>query len=125
MGSFTGLSSSAYALPALPLPAFNHPHFGNFGWTIALAIVVAIASQAIMRGGRVTHRIATPRPFLALPLAALIIAGLAIAFSQATDKSVNEVLFSGQTQLPGLISNAAGYSLGALALLILCKGVAY
>ena len=30
MGSFTGLSSSAYAISALPLPAFGHPHLGNF-----------------------------------------------------------------------------------------------
>ena len=36
MGSFTGLSSSAYALSALPLPAFGSPHVANFGWTIAL-----------------------------------------------------------------------------------------
>jgi hypothetical protein len=35
------------------------------------------------------------------------------------------VLFSGQTQLPSLIQGAAGWSLGALALLIVCKGVAY
>ena len=33
--------------------------------------------------------------------------------------------FSGQDQLPGLISSASTWSIGALALLILCKGLAY
>jgi hypothetical protein len=35
------------------------------------------------------------------------------------------VLFSGQTQLPSLIEGAAGWSVGALVLLIACKGLAY
>jgi hypothetical protein len=35
------------------------------------------------------------------------------------------VLFSGQDQLPQLIHTAAGWSVGALLLLILCKGLAY
>jgi len=35
------------------------------------------------------------------------------------------VLFSGQDQLPGLIESAAGWSVGALVLLLVCKGIAY
>jgi H+/Cl- antiporter ClcA len=35
------------------------------------------------------------------------------------------VLFSGQDQLPGLIASSAKYSVGALLLLLLCKGLAY
>jgi hypothetical protein len=35
------------------------------------------------------------------------------------------VLFSGQDQLPQLIHSAAGWSVGALLLLLLCKGLAY
>ncbi len=125
MGSFTGLSSSAYALGALPLPAFGHPDLGDFGWSIALAIVVAVLARVIMRGGLTTYRIVTPRPLLLLPLGGLIIAGLVILFSQVTNKSIDEVLFSGQAQLPGLVAHAGTYSLGALALLIVCKGIAY
>src|SRR6202000_471936 len=36
-----------------------------------------------------------------------------------------EVLFSGQDQLPGLVQQAAGWSVGALVLLIVTKGLAY
>ena len=60
-----------------------------------------------------------------LPIVGLIIAGFAIAFHGATDKSVNEVLFSGQEALPGLLTQAGSWSLGALALLIVFKGLAY
>ena len=125
MGSFTGLSTAAYALAALPLPSFRDPHVANFGWTIALGIVVAAGAQLIMRGGLDTYRIVKRRLLVALPLVALLIAGIAIGFGQATGKSVDEVLFSGQDQLPGLVTHAGSYSLGALALLVVCKGVAY
>jgi H+/Cl- antiporter ClcA len=125
MGSFTGLSSSAYAISPVPLASFGHPHLGNFAWTIALGIAIAAGTQVIMRGGVGILAIAKPRPLIVLPLAGLLIAGLAIAFSQATSHSVDEVLFDGQAQLPGLAAQAGSYSLGALALLIVCKGAAY
>ena len=52
-------------------------------------------------------------------------AGLAVGFAGATGKSSSEVLFSGQDQLPQLIQSAAGWSFGALLLLVACKGLAY
>jgi H+/Cl- antiporter ClcA len=125
MGSFTGLSTSAYALGALPLPHFGAPHVGNFAWTIALAAAVAAGTQVVIRGGKETYRIVARRPLLLLVPVALLVAGLAIGFSQATGKTANEVLFSGQDQLPGLAAQAGSYSVGALALLLACKGLAY
>jgi H+/Cl- antiporter ClcA len=89
IGSFTGLSSSAYALSALPLPKFDHLHIANFGWAIALAIAVAIGCHVIVRAGRITYRMVAPRPWMLLPAVGLIVAGLAIAFSQITGHSVN------------------------------------
>jgi H+/Cl- antiporter ClcA len=35
------------------------------------------------------------------------------------------VLFSGQSALPALVQHAAGWTVGALALLLVCKGLAY
>jgi H+/Cl- antiporter ClcA len=55
----------------------------------------------------------------------VLVAGLAIGFGQATDKSSSEVLFSGQSALPGLVTNAAEWSVGALLLLVVCKSLAY
>jgi H+/Cl- antiporter ClcA len=125
MGSFTGLSTSAYSLGALPLQNLARPDIAQFAWTIALALAVALVARLIMRAGLTTHAIVKPRLMLALPLAGLAVSGLAIAFSQASDKGVEDVLFSGQSQLPGLISNAGTWSLSALALLLVFKGIAY
>ena len=125
MGSFTGLSTSAYALGALPLPSFPRPDAGNFAWSIGLAIVVAVGAHVIVRGGRKTYQVVSPRALLLLPLVGLIIAGLAVAFSEITGKGTDEILFSGQDQLPGLVSAAGTYSVGALALVVGFKGIAY
>jgi H+/Cl- antiporter ClcA len=125
MGSFTGLSSSAYALGPLPVQHFARPSFGQFAWTIALALAVALAAFVIRQGGLGTHRVVERRLFLTLPVAGLAVSGLAIAFHQTSGRSVEEVLFSGQDQLPGLVSQAGTWSLSALALLLAFKGVAY
>jgi len=125
IGSVTGLSTSDYALGALPLPSFAEPTVAEFAWTFGLAIAIAIGVQVIMRIGRATERAATPRPFLALPLIGLVVAGLAYAFGQITDQPAVSVLLSGQDALPKLVSDAGSWSLSALAWLIVFKGVAY
>ncbi|MBV9363378.1 MAG: hypothetical protein JOY89_04015 [Solirubrobacterales bacterium] len=99
---------------------------GEFGWTIALAIAVGVITSIVMRGGLLTHRIVSRRkPVVLLPAIGLVVGGLAIAFAQATGKSVNEVLFSGQAQLPGLVGQPGTWSLAALSWLIVFKGLAY
>jgi H+/Cl- antiporter ClcA len=125
MGSFTGLSTSAYALGALPLPVFHHPTVGNFAWTIVLGLAIAAIAFLIRTGGVWTQRLVAPRPLVWLPLCGLVVSGLAIAFSQASGKGVSEVLFSGQDALPGLVSGAGTWSLSALALLVCFKGLGY
>jgi H+/Cl- antiporter ClcA len=125
MGSWTGLSTSAYALGALALPAFPRPDLADFGWTILLAAAVAIAVFVVVDLALATLPVVTARPWLLLPAAALLVAGLAIAFHQATGRAVDEVLFSGQDALPGLVRSPAGWSLSALALLIVFKGLAW
>jgi H+/Cl- antiporter ClcA len=126
MGSWTGLNRSAIALgPLGHLPHFGAPTVGEFGWTIALAIAIGICVHFVMRGGLLTLKFSAPRPFVVLPVIGLIVAGLAIAFSQAEGHSINWVLFSGESSLPGLVAQAGGWSIAALALLIVFKGIAY
>ena len=62
---------------------------------------------------------------LLTPLAGVAIGILALVFVEVTDRSSANVLFSGQEQLPALIEGAAGWTVGALLLLALCKGLAY
>lgn len=125
MGSWTGLSTSNISLGVLPLPAFDRPDLVDFAWTIPLAIAVAAITFGIFVLGRQTVRVVRPRPYLLLPAIGIAVSGLAIAFHAASGKSVNEVLFSGQDALPGLVGSASTWSLSALALLIAFKGIAY
>jgi H+/Cl- antiporter ClcA len=125
MGSFTGLSTKAYALSPVVLPSYNHPTIGQFGWTIVLAILVAVVTRVIMVGGLRTDGVVTRRLLLFLPIVGLVVAGLAIAFHGITNKDVNEVLFSGQDALSGLVSQASTWSVAALVWLIVFKGIAY
>src|SRR5271154_5080737 len=85
MGSWTGLSTSAYALGSVEgLAKFARPDIADFGWTIALALAVALACVLIVRGGRRVVGVVAMRRFVLLPAAGLIVAGLAIVFQQAT-----------------------------------------
>lgn len=124
-GSWQGLSTSDYSISALSLPDFPRPGPADFGWGIVVAIVIAVGGQLLLHGGRRTNRIAEPRPFIVLPIAGVIIAALAITFDQITGKGINQVLFDGQAALPPLVSGADSWTLGALALLLLAKGLAY
>jgi hypothetical protein len=62
---------------------------------------------------------------LLTPVAGVAVALLAMAFAEGSGKSYTEVLFSGQAQLPALIDGAAGWTVGALVLLVACKSLAY
>jgi len=125
MGSFTGLDTSNYALDALSLPEFARPDFVDFLWTVPFAIVIAVAMFVILRVARELHSRIAPREFVVLPLAGLAVAGCAIVFETITDHSVNDVLFSGETALPGLVEGAGAWSISALALVIVFKGLAW
>ena len=50
---------------------------------------------------------------------------LALIFVEVTGRSSANVLFSGQDQLPGLIEGAHSWTVGALLMLVICKGVGY
>jgi H+/Cl- antiporter ClcA len=125
IGSLGGLSTADYALGPLDLPKFDQPTVVEFAWAVALAVAVAIAAQVVLRAGRATERVATPRPLVAAPVVGVVVAGLAYGFGRATGESPLGVLFSGQDQLPALIARAGTLSASTLVLLLVFKGVAY
>src|SRR5690242_1746925 len=125
MGSWTGVSTSDFALAPVSLPHLARPEFTDFLWTVPLAVALTIGVLLLMRRARALLPRLESREFVLLPLAGLAIAGLAIAFSYAADKSVNDVLFSGESDLPNLVAGAGTWSVGALALLLVFKGLAY
>jgi H+/Cl- antiporter ClcA len=125
MGSWTGLSTDNIALSPVSLPNYARPEAVDFLWTVPLAAAVALGIFLIFRLGKRVADFAPTRPFLILPAIGLLVAGLAIGFDQATDKGTQQVLFSGQEQVTPLVDTAGAWSLGALALLVICKGLAY
>src|SRR5262249_60224235 len=85
----------------------------------------ALVGTGIRWLGRLLHPYAERWTLLAVPLAGLAVAGLAIAYAEGTGKASSDVLFSGQSALPHLIQHSADYTVGALLLLMVCKGLAY
>jgi H+/Cl- antiporter ClcA len=125
MGSWTGLSSSAWALTAFPLPHAANPGWADFGWTVLLALVTAIVVFAIVQLARYTKRLVEKRMFLLTIVAGLVVGGLAIAFAQATGEKPDAVLFSGQDDFSQLFGQASTIALSTLGLLIVFKGLAW
>ena len=125
MGHWTGLSSSAYALSPFTLPAFSTLTAADFGWAIALALAAAAVTFAIVEGARRSAHVVARQPWVLIPVAALAVGGLAIAFAQITHQPADVVLFSGQDAFSSLIKQASALSLSTLAFLLLFKGVAW
>ena len=125
MGHWTGLSSSAYALSAISLPTLSTLTVPEFGWAIVLALAAALCTFAISDLARWSARLVAKMPWLLLPVAALAVGGLGIAFAQITGQSADVVLFSGQDVFNSLIKQASTLSLSTLALVLVFKGLAW
>jgi len=125
MANWTGLSTSAYALEPLKLPHFAHVTWEEIGWTIALGFAGALVTFVIKRLGLTGAKFVPARPWVLIPAAGLAVGLLALLFAETTSHGVNQVLFSGQEALPGLVDNPGAWSLGALFMVLLCKGLAW
>jgi H+/Cl- antiporter ClcA len=123
LDSLTGYGTFSLAIPNLP--AAGTPTISEFAWAIAIGLAAAPLCLAIRWLARRLRRYVERRPVLLTPLVGLVVAGLAIGYAQASGKPVADVLFSGQNELPLLTENSATYSVGALLLLVACKGLAY
>jgi len=123
LGSITGLGTFSLSIPGLP--PFSHPTAAMLGWAVVFGLVAAVLGWLIRSLGLIVRPHVEPRMLTLMPVLGLLIGGLAVIFAQITGKPSSEVLFSGQSALPGLISGAATWSIGALLLLIACKGIAY
>lgn len=125
LGSWSGFSTAAWQLSPFPLTSFGGPGWGDFGWTILLALVTAAAVFGVMELARQSSRIVDRRVVLLTVVAGLAVGGLAIAFAEATGQSPNAVLFSGEPAFGSLFATTATISLSTLGLLVVFKGLAW
>ena len=123
LDAWTGFGTFSLALP--DLPPFTRPDIAQFGWALGIGVAAAVLVAAV-RWIAVLLRHPVERHLLvATPLIGLAVAGLAIAYAQATGHDIADVLFSGEAGLPAVVGANADYTVGALLLLLVVKSVAY
>jgi H+/Cl- antiporter ClcA len=125
VGSWTGLSSNDYSLAPVSLPSYPSPTAADLVWTLLLSVVAAVAAFVVVSLARGSATVVARRPWVLMPVAALLVAVLAIAFEQWTGQPADAVLFSGQDAFGALLSQAGSLSLGTLFLLVVLKGLAW
>ena len=123
LDNVTGFGTFSLAVPNIP--HFGSPTGGEFLWAIGIGVAAAVLGTGIRQLAVLLQPIVERRMVLLTPVLGLAVAGLAIAFAQGTGRSSSQVLFSGENTLAPLIQQAATWTVGALVLLMLCKGLAY
>ena len=123
LDSVTGFGTLSLAIPSLP--PFDDLTGAMFGYAIAFGLVAAFLARGIKLLALAIRPHVERRMTLLMPVLGLVIAGLAIGFAEATGEDIAMVLFSGQDQVGPLLTQAAGWSVGTVLLLIACKGLAY
>jgi H+/Cl- antiporter ClcA len=123
LDQLTGLGPVALAVP--DLPPFAHPDVAQFGWALVIGVLAALAGSGIRCLATALRPHVERHTVLLTPVVGLAVAGLAIAYVAVTGHGFSDVLFSGQAELTPLLQDGAGYSVGALLMLLVCKGLAY
>jgi H+/Cl- antiporter ClcA len=123
LDSLTGQGTFSLAIP--DLPAFTTPTVAMFAWALVLGLVCPLVGWLLYTIALSVRTLVHARRLLVTPLLGVAIAVLAIVFDQVTDRGIENVLFSGQAQLPIMVEQSATWSTGALLLVIVCKGLAY
>jgi hypothetical protein len=123
LDSLTGQGTFSLAIPNLP--PFSTPTGAMFLWAIGFGLVAPLFAWGTYALAGAIRPAVHARRIPVTVLLGMVIAALAIVFSQITGKDTSQVLFSGQSALPALITQAGTWSIGALALLVVCKTLAY
>ncbi|MFG1818247.1 chloride channel protein [Kribbella sp. NPDC049174] len=123
LDNWTGLGSFSLALPSVP-PAVD-PTVATMAWALAMGAAGALLGWVIRWIGLSLRPVVHVNRVLVTAGLGLVIGLTAMAYQLISDNSFTQVLFSGQDALPGLVENAADYSLGVLILLAVCKTIAY
>jgi len=123
LDNWTGLGTFSFAIPDIPVA--GTPGVSEFLWAIVIGVVAAFLGAVITRLALLLQPIVERRMVLLTPVVGVAVGVIVLIFVEVTGRSSAEVLFSGQNQLPGLIEGASGWTVGALLMVVLCKGLAY
>jgi H+/Cl- antiporter ClcA len=120
VAGWAGLHQANLSLPSVP--PYESVRVTDIAWCLLVAAIVSVVVVALRH---LAHGIAAQSslgPVGLLIVAGLAVGALAVVFRASTDRPVDLVLFSGQTELPAVIAEG---SAGVLVLLVLAKGLAY
>ena len=126
---FTGLDAltgyGTFSLVIPDLPKAGAPTLAEFGWAIGIGLIAAVLCSGIRWLAVLIRDSIASRLVPYTVLLGVIIAGFTILYTSATGHAASDVLFSGQAALPRVVDSRATYTVGALLLLLACKGIAY
>ena len=122
-GNWTGRGTASLTAPHLP--PVGTPTAAQFGWALGIGAAAAVLGSVIHRLAMRLAAIVQPRIVLIGPVAGLVVGGLAAWYAVASGHGNGDVLFSGQDQLPTLLSQSSTYSAWALIGLIAAKSLGY
>ncbi|MGN6636808.1 MAG: chloride channel protein, partial [Oryzihumus sp.] len=123
LGSLTGHGTFSLAIP--DIPGTSAPTPSELVWAVLVGLVAAPCCLGIRWLAVRVRTLASGRVVLLTPVAGLAVAALAVLYAWSTGNPASTVLFSGQSALPQLVDDHAAYTVEALVLLFVCKGVAY
>lgn len=123
LDAWTGFGTFSLGAPTLP-PA-SSPTGAEFLWAVAIGIASAVLAAGIKRLALWLRPIVARRSIPFTGLAGLAIGIIAFVFVEASNHPVSFLLFSGQDALAPLLEGAAGWTVGALLLLVVGKSLAY
>jgi H+/Cl- antiporter ClcA len=125
---FTGLGDwTGLAVPSLKISGVASAPlgWGDLAWVVPLSLAAAIGAALARRLGLRVAKVCAERTLEATTVAGLLVGACAAAYTLITGRSVLNVLQSGQSALPALVSSPHSWSIATLLLLLAFKGLAY
>jgi chloride channel protein, CIC family len=123
LNQLSGLGTAALELPGLP--PFAHPDIAQFGWALVIGVLAAFVGSGIRWLGTGLRGYVERRIVLLTAVVGLGVAALTMVYTAVTGHGAFDVLGSGEEDVGQLLQNNADYSVGALLLLVVCKGLGY
>jgi H+/Cl- antiporter ClcA len=121
LGSWGGLDSQAIAVPGLPV--YNHEHVYDLVTAIVVGILAALLIFAVRRAATRVARDGLPRLGMGkLLIAGGLLTGVVAEVADLLGANSQDVLFSGQSSIPALVSQS---STKILLVLLLAKAIGY
>jgi H+/Cl- antiporter ClcA len=123
VGQWTGFSIGALSLPTVP--PNTEPDAGDFLWGVPAAVLIGVVLTFAHRIGDVTAGWTERHRAVRTVVCAVAVGVLITAYALLTGRSPKEAALSGQATLGALAADPGAWSVAALIVLVLCKGLAW